>query len=78
MRLPNTTNETSFAVCFGDATALVLDAITVTGTDRRTKLTQALGRLDKAFAYADTPAEIKVATGLNSTIRNLESLGMDS
>lgn len=77
LRLPDTINETSFAVCFADATSLVLDAISVTGAARREKLTFALGRLDKAFLYADTPAEIAVATGLNGTIRNLERQGMD-
>lgn len=77
MRLATTVNETSFAVCFADATALVLDAISLTGAARREKLTFALGRLEKAFLWADTPAEIAVATGLNSTIRSLESKGMD-
>lgn len=76
MRLANTINETSFAVCFGDATCLVLDAITLTGEARRTKLTQALGRLERAFAYADTPEEVGLATGLNSTIRSYEAEGM--
>lgn len=77
MKLSSTVNETSFAVCFADATALVLDAITLTGTARREKLTFALGRLDKAFLWAETKAEIAVATGLNGTIRDLERLGLD-
>lgn len=78
MRIATTINETSFAVCFGDATALVLDAVALTGTERRKKLTFALERLHKAFLWADTPAEIAVATGLSTTIRTLEAKGMDS
>lgn len=76
MKLPDTINETSFAVCFADATSLVLDAIALTGEDRRTKLTQALGRLERAFAHSDTAEEVELATGLNSTIRAYEAKGM--
>ena len=77
MQLPNTVNETSFAVCFADATALVLDAVSLTGTARREKLTFALGRLERATAFAGTPEERELATGLNSTVRTLERKGMD-
>lgn len=77
MKLSSTLNETSFAVCYADASALVLDALAVTGTARREKLTLALGRLHKAFLWADTPAEIAVATGLSTAIRTLEQQGMD-
>lgn len=78
MKLSSTVNETSFAVCIADAAALVLDAVALTGMARREKLTFALGRLDKAYLWADTQAEMTVATGLTQTIRNLERLGMDA
>lgn len=78
MRLANTTNETSFAVCIGDATALVLDAIAATGSTRREKLTFALDRLDRAIRWADTAAELTLATGLVGIIRDLEQQGMDA
>ena len=78
MRLPDTINETSFSVCFADATSLVLDAVSLTGTARRTKLTFALDRLDRAFRYAYTPEELLLAAGLSGTIRSLERLGMES
>ena len=78
MRLPETINETSFAVCFGDATSLVLDALTLTGTERRVRFTLALARLDRAFLYAETGGELELAKGLNQTIRNLERQGIAS
>lgn len=77
MKLSSTINETSFAVCVADVTALILDAVTLTGAARREKLTFAQGRLDKAFLWAETKAEVTLATGLNGTIRSLERLGME-
>jgi hypothetical protein len=76
MRLPDTVNETSFAVCFADATSLVLDAISLTGRERRTKLSFAQARLERAFAYSATPEEVQLATGLNQTIRSYEQQGL--
>lgn len=78
MKLPETINETSFAVCVADVTALVLDAIALTGVDRRQKLTQALGRLDKAYMWAHTQAELAVAAGLTGTINKLDEMGAEA
>lgn len=78
MKLSSTINETSFAVCYADATSLVLDAVALTGTARREKLTFALGRLEKAYLWADTEPEMILATGLTQIIRDLERKGMDA
>ena len=77
MQLPVTVNETSFAVCFADATALVLDAISLTGETRRTKLTFALDRLYTAIDYQETNEELALAMGLVTTIRTYERKGQD-
>lgn len=76
LNVPKTINRTSFAVGFMDASVLVLDALSLTGEARRTKFTQALGRLDTAYSYAAGREDLILAQGLTATIRKYESEGM--
>lgn len=78
MRMPDTINETSFAVAFSDAVALTLDAIALTGDQRRVRLTQATDRLHQATAYTATPEELALADGLNRTLKDYVRKGMSS
>lgn len=78
MKMPSTINETSFAVAFGDAVALTLDAIALTGDQRRVRLTQATDRLYQAFGYTATATELALADGLNQTLKGYVAKGMDS
>ena len=78
MKLPDTINETSFAVAFGDAVALTLDAIALTGDRRRVRLTQATDRLYQAFGYTATPEELALADGLSATLKDYVRKGMTS
>lgn len=78
MKLASTINETSFAVAFGDAVALTLDAIALTGDQRRVRLTQATDRLYQAFGYTATPEELALADGLSATLKSYVLKGMDS
>lgn len=73
----NTINETSFAVAYGDATALVLDAITMTGTERKARLQHAQGRLGDAFLYADLDEELMLVTQLTNTIKYYRQRRLD-
>ena len=78
MNMPSTINETSFAVAFGDAVALTLDAIALTGDQRRVRLTQATDRLYQAMGYTVTATELALADGLNQTLKGYVAKGMDS
>lgn len=78
MNMPKTINETSFAVAFTDAVALTLDAIALTGEQRRCRLTQATDRLYQAMGYTATQSELALADGLNQTLKGYVLNGMDS
>lgn len=75
-QMPATLNETSFAVEFGHAVALTLDAIALTGAQRRVRLGQAQDRLYQAFGHTITPEELALANGLNQTLKDYDRNGM--
>lgn len=72
-----TINETSFAVAYGDATALILDAITLIGVERKARLQHAKGRLSDAFLYAVIDEEIELARALDTYLVGLRNRRMD-
>lgn len=72
-----TINETSFAVAYGDATALVLDAVSLIGTERKARLQHAEGRLSDALAYADLDEEKVLANQLVNTIKYYKQRGLN-
>lgn len=77
LTLPATTNETSFAVAYADATALVLDGIAEIGGIRKLKFELAARRLDKALAYADIPEEELLARQLVSLLQVYKLKGLN-
>lgn len=52
-----THNETSFVIGYGDAQALVLDGLALTGEKRKEKFDFAEGRARTALSYTNTPEE---------------------
>ncbi|AZF98079.1 hypothetical protein SEA_FRAYBELL_156 [Mycobacterium phage FrayBell] len=78
LTLPATINETSFAVAYTDATALVLDAVALTGSARKEKLAQARGRLQSALAFASLPEESVLVRQLNATLNFYAQQGLDA
>lgn len=59
-----TTNETSFAVAYGDATALILDGLPHIGSTRAERFQRAKERATTALAYTDNPEEQALARQL--------------
>lgn len=76
MNMPKTINETSFAVAFTDSVALTLDAIALTGEQRRVRLVQATDRLYQAMGYTATQEELALADGLSQTLKGYVQKGM--
>lgn len=72
-----THNETSFAIGFGDANSLILDALAVTGSTRKTLLKFAMGRAETALSYAATQEELTVVEGLINTLHSFAARGLD-
>ena len=75
MTLPvtRTVNTTSFALCYMDATALILDGISLGDASRRKeKFEQAKGRVKKALLYAELPEEKALARQLISYLQIAE------
>lgn len=77
MPMVGTTNTTSFARDTLAATALILDALAVVGTERRTRLTEAQNLLYAAFESAYGTDEMAVAKALNALIKGYEATGAD-
>ncbi|AON96913.1 hypothetical protein BI081_gp194 [Mycobacterium phage Tonenili] len=77
LTLPATINETSFAVAYTDATALVLDAVALTGSARKEKLAQARGRLQAALTLTGLPEETVLAKQLIATLNYYAQQGLD-
>lgn len=77
MTLPitRTINETSFAVAYMDATALVLDGISLIGEKRAEKFKFAKLRLATAMEYADTLEEVNLGFALETHIVKEEKAG---
>lgn len=72
MNLPATVNETSFAVAYADASALVLDALTMVDGARADKLARAVDRLRQATSYAHNGAEAVMASSLTNVVVGIE------
>lgn len=77
LHITRTINETSFALAFMDATALVLDAISLIGGERKVKLEWAAGRLNTAMLYADTTEEKLLARQLKGLLAVYEQKGLN-
>jgi len=72
-----THNTTSFAVAYGDATALFLDGTHTIGGRRKEKFEQARGRAQTALAYTDEPVEKLLAAQFLSVLKLAEQRGWD-
>lgn len=59
-----THNETSFAIGFGDANALILDGLVLTGSARAERFLRAKERATTALSYADVDEEKSLARQL--------------
>lgn len=77
MSMSGTTNTTGFARDALAATALILDAVAVTGNDRRTTLTQAQELVYDAIRGAYGPEELALGLALNAVIKGYEHSGQD-
>lgn len=77
MPMVGTTNTTNFARDTLAATALILDALAVVGTERRTRLTEAQNLVYAAFESAYGADELAVAKALNALIKGYEATGAD-
>ena len=72
MQMPNTNNNTSFAVAYGDATVLVLDALVAGGGKGKELLRDAQRRLNTANDFAGSAEELALSNGLLNTVTELE------
>ena len=70
-----TTNTTSFARDTLAAAALILDALAVTGADRRSLLTQAQTLLYAACSNSARAAELALSSALLEVIKGYERSG---
>jgi hypothetical protein len=71
----STINGTSFASAYMDATALVLDAISMIGMERKARLNRAKGRMGDAMMYADTMEEVNLVEALMEHVAREERAG---
>lgn len=69
--ITTTINETSFAVAYSDASALILDALASVDNDRDEALLGAWRRIRKAALYAGTPDERRATNALANLITDL-------
>lgn len=72
LTLPATKNDTSFAVAYTDASALLLDALTLNGQERSAAVSAAKRRVSDALGYSDTEEEFDVADALLRAIMRFE------
>lgn len=77
MPATGTANTTGFARDTLTATALILDALAVVGTERRTTLSQALRLLYAAAEESYGPEELALATALVDVIKDYERKGQN-
>lgn len=76
MTMSGTSNTTSFARDALAATALILDAFAVSGSDRRIKLTEAQNLIDSSISAAYSHEELALGNALNDVIKDCERNGL--